>query len=513
MPPGNWWAVPTLLGSNLPDMSPTSTLLQNTLLLAAATCAVSVPLGVCLAWLLQRTDLPGRQAGKRLLTLLLFVPLYLQVAAWQAGFGLQGWHTLARAETPWLDGWTGAIWIHAMAAVPWVVLIVGAAFRLVEPELEEQALLDGSPRQVFFRVTLPAVGPAIAAATLWVAVTTAGEMTVTDLLGIRTYAEEVYTQIAIGQGPRAASLGLVPGIAGVATILTLGMIFAARLSPWGRPWTARPCRIFPTGRWRLPLALVAAAMVLILAGVPLGNLLAKAGVLVEQTATGRERTWSAAKCLTMVASAPWRCPREIGWSLLIGGLSATAAVAAAFPLAWLARRGHWRAVPAMLTAAICLAVPGPLVGLAIIGLLDRPELPPLVYLYDHSILAPWLALTIRSLPAAILVLGHALRTLPQDMLDNAAIDGAGPIALIMRIALPERRAAIALAWLVALAVALADLATSILVVPPGVTTLSIHVFGLLHYGVEDRVAGICLAMVALFAFVAAAAGWLADRSP
>ena len=43
-----------------------------------------------------------------------------------------------------------------------------------------------------------------------------------------------------------------------------------------------------------------------------------------------------------------------------------------------------------------------------------------------------------------------------------------------------------------------------MVVPPGVTTLSIHIFGLLHYGVEYQVAGICLALMGMFAVVAAA---------
>ena len=103
----------------------TWTLLLNTLLLAAGTCAISLPLGTALAWLLARTDLPGRRLGMILLGLMLFVPLYLQTAAWQAGFGVQGWFTLAAGVPAWLDGFRGAIWVHAMAAVPWVVLIVG----------------------------------------------------------------------------------------------------------------------------------------------------------------------------------------------------------------------------------------------------------------------------------------------------------------------------------------------------------------------------------------------------
>ena len=133
----------------------TLTLALNTLRLAAAVCAVSVPLGTLLAWLLVRTDLLGRRLWLALLGLMLFVPLYLQAAAWQAGFGLQGWYTLAGFGPTLLEGWAGAIWIHAAAALPWVVLIVGFGLANVERELEESALLDASPRQVFWHVTLP----------------------------------------------------------------------------------------------------------------------------------------------------------------------------------------------------------------------------------------------------------------------------------------------------------------------------------------------------------------------
>ena len=72
---------------------------------------MSVPLGTLLAWLLVRTDLLGRRLWLALLGLMLFVPLYLQAAAWQAGFGLQGWYTLAGFGRTLLEGWAGAIWV------------------------------------------------------------------------------------------------------------------------------------------------------------------------------------------------------------------------------------------------------------------------------------------------------------------------------------------------------------------------------------------------------------------
>jgi iron(III) transport system permease protein len=324
---------------------------------------------------------------------------------------------------------------------------------------------------------------------------------------VRTYAEEVYTRIAIGQQPDDGPLGVLPSLLGLALLVMAGLLLCGCLASRDRPLSLRPGRVFAVGRWRVPLMLVAALMLAVLVGVPLGNLLCKAGVLVTQGEAGRLRSWSAAKCLAVIAAAPWRYQREFGWSLLIGGLSATAAVTVAVPLAWLARRGGVRSLAALLAAALGLAVPGPLVGLAIIWLLNRPECPALCHLYDRSVLAPCLAWTWRGLPAAVLILWHALRTIPQELLDSAAVDGAGPLVRLTAVVLPLRWPALVLAWLVALAVGLGDLAASILVTPPGAMPLAVRIFDLLHAGVEDQVAGICLALVLLFAALAACAAW------
>ncbi len=489
----------------------TSTLVLNTLLLCGGTCAISLPLGTVLAWLLGRTDLPGRRAAMAVVGLMLFVPLYLQAAAWQAGFGPLGWYTLAFGTPAWIDGFGGAIWVHAMAALPWVVLIVGVGLRLIEPELEEQALLDGSPRQVFWYVTLRGALPAVGVAALWVVIVAAGEMTVTDLFVVRTYAEELYTRFAEGRQPGEAPLAVLPGATLTACLVLAGLLLCAKLAPRDRPITLRSRWVFPLGRWRVPMAILVAAVLLLLIGVPLSNLCYKAGVLVTQVDAELVRSWSPTKCLAIVAASPWEYRREFGWSLLIGGLAATAAVVVATALAWFARGGRLRAAPALLVAAICLALPAPLIGLGLIRLLNRPEVPGLVFLYDRSILAPWLALVVRCLPPATLILWHAMRTVPREMLDAAAVDGAGCLRQLVWIALPCRVAAVVLAWVVAFAVALGDLGAVILVAPPGVRTLSMHIFDLLHSSVEDRVAGISLALVVLFAAAAGIAAWLVNR--
>ena len=110
-----------------------------------------------------------------------------------------------------LSGWSGAAFIHAVASLPWVVAIVGVGLRGVEPDLEESARLD---------LASLAGGPcgsrsggrlgAIAAAALAVLVLTAGDMSVTDLLSVRTYAEESYTQYQSGNAPRAVAGGPAP---------------------------------------------------------------------------------------------------------------------------------------------------------------------------------------------------------------------------------------------------------------------------------------------------------------
>jgi iron(III) transport system permease protein len=512
----------------------TWSLVLNTFLLSGAVCAISLPLGAVWAWLLVRTDLPGRKAALTLLTVQLFVPLYLQAAAWQACFGLEGWSTLIWGPTMWVTGWTGAIWVHAAAALPWIVLMAGAGLALIAPGIEEQALLDGSCRQVVSRVTLPNSLAALGAAAIWAAVVTAGEMTVTDLFGVRTYAEEVYTQQAATGEPYTATLAVLPGVLLTALLVLGGLVICARLAARDRPLDRGRPLMFPLGRWRWPAAAAVTVSLGALAGVPLLSLCYKAGVQVTQLGDQRVRSWSLMKLMAMVASSPFRFRREFFWSLLTAGLAAFGAVVAGLILAWMARdrrrvggppRRAWhgaRGLPppaprpllpgttgSVRTAvvfgliALCLAVPGPLLGLGVIWLLDRPGWPTLNYLYDQWIAAPLMVQTIRGLGPAALILWHAVQSLPGELLDCAALDGAGPLATVWRVVLPCRRSAVALAWLVAFAVALADLAATILVVPPGMATLPVHVFGLLHAGVEDQVAGICLAQVLLFALLAA----------
>lgn len=490
-------------------------LVCNTGWLVLGTLAISLPVGTLAAVAIARTDVPGRRLSAAGLGAMLLVPVYLQAAAWQSGFGLQGWVTLNWHSGVWLAGMPAAVWIHGLAAVPWVTLIVAVGLRLVEPELEEQALLEASPAGVFRHVTLPACYGAIGVAALWVAVTTSAEMSVTDLFAVRTFAEEIYTQTESGPQPVDGVFVGPPGFVGclltTTAMILVGMMLLTSLASVRRPPSRRQMVVYRLGRLK-PVAVLALAVLLVaVIGVPLVNLSAKAGIVVTQTEAGLVRRWSVAKAAEVVAMAPKEYGEEFGWTLLIGLLAATAATVVGVILAWTAHRGRTvRGFVWFLTAA-ALAVPGPVIGLAVIWLVNRPGIPLCSFLYNQSIFAPWLAVTIRALPPAVLIVWFAFRSIPPAVLDAARVDGAGPWSQLVRIALPMRWSALLLAWLTSAVVATGDLGASVLTVPPGVTTLPIRIFTLLHYGVEDVVAGICLALAVGFAAVTLLAGWWVRR--
>lgn len=530
----------------------------NTAQLAAGACAIALPVGTLLAVIIFKTDAPGRGLALGLLVGMLFVPLYLITGAWDAGFGIQGWHTLVTnphlAHQPWLAGWRAAIWVHGVGAVPWVVVIVGAALRAVEAEVEEDAATCATPASVLWHITLPRVAPAIGIAALWIGTIVLTEISVTDFFQVRTFAEEVYTQAALGtleQGVassgsgtantgqqatgagigstrdnwRLRGIGLWRGLALSAAAAVVVMIAFTRLSAdWSEaahraPWIYR----LRAARWPITALLLMTMMLLV--GVPIANLAYKAGIHVTVTDTGRVRTWSILQLFARLAAVPGQFWGEIWLSTWLGACAASAAVGGGLAVAWslckaLGRDSGWRptlrGAMGLIALALCLTVPGPLLGLATIRTLDRPLDSPVAFLgslYDSNF-APWLVQTIRTLPIATLILWPALASVPQAMLDAAATDGTGRWGQLLRIAAPQRGPAIVAAWLIAFAVAVGELAATILVMPPqtGATALSIQVFQMLHYGVDDRVAAICLVMVAAIAAVTGTAARLLKRT-
>jgi molybdate transport system permease protein len=143
------------------------TALRLSLLTATLATAVCVLLGVPLAWLLARADLPGR----RLLRAVVVVPLVLPPVVGGVALllvlgrnGLVG-HLLDRAFGVTLPFTTaGVVVAEAFVAMPFLVLAVEGALRAADARYEEAAATLGAGRlTVFRRVTLPLVAPGVAA--------------------------------------------------------------------------------------------------------------------------------------------------------------------------------------------------------------------------------------------------------------------------------------------------------------------------------------------------------------
>ncbi len=249
---------------------------------------------------------------------------------------------------PWLDGWRGAIWIHAMAAVPWVVCMVAAGLARVPAAMEEAASLVASPCRVLWSITLPAVRPAIAIATVWTMVSVAAEMTVTDFFQIRTFAEEVYTTAAAGgfqtDNPAAdyaawvpwtRNLGLMAGVgllASLSLLVLLPVVHQLKTAadvPAQRTWRWE-CR-----GWRRWLAMLVPMSVLLLAaGMPIASLVHKAGWGAQASGTGWQRTWSLTKLQSELAGAVGLHARELWQTLVLAIAVATGAMVLGLVIGW-----------------------------------------------------------------------------------------------------------------------------------------------------------------------------------
>lgn len=157
-----WSALPEQLSS--PEVWQA---LRLSLICATAATGVSLVLGVPLAWLLARTELPGRRLVRALVTLPLVLPPVVGGVALLLVLGRNG--IVGR----WLDsafGITlpfttpGVVLAEAFVAMPFLVISVEGALRAADPRYEEAAATLGASRLTAFRrVTLPLIAPGIGA--------------------------------------------------------------------------------------------------------------------------------------------------------------------------------------------------------------------------------------------------------------------------------------------------------------------------------------------------------------
>lgn len=483
-------------------------LFTNTLLLAGGTLALTLPVGVALALALFRAEFPGRRFLLVVAFVMLFVPLPMIASAWQAFFGSDGFLPLAlwgeNARRPWTTGMGPAIWVHFLAGLPWVIFFVGIGATWVERELEEEALLIGPPSWVVLRFTLPRCRGAIVFAAVWLALQTAGEITVAYMMQVGTFAEEVHIQFSQGSGALArAVVAAVPIIVLTWGLLVVYLPSLERMPPLQWRWAAP--RRFDLGRWRWPAAGLAFATAVLFFGSPLISLCWKLGV------SGYPPRWVAADAGSHVLNA-WRIHGDDVWESAVTVAAAGAAISGvALVLCWLADDSRWfrRMLIAML--ALAWSMPGPIVGIGLqktISWLPDGVLADLFFYSPTPFPLLW-AYLIRFLPFAVAVLLPVVRLVPREPREAARLEGQGPWREFWTVVWPLTRRAVFLCALLVAALCLGEVAASTRVEAPGWESFAKLLFDRMHYGVGNNVAALSVLLLGAIVSLAiiSAVGW------
>lgn len=141
--------------------------LALSLLTSSVAALISAVLGVPLAWVLARVELPGRSVIRALVTLPMVLPPVVGGAALLFAFGRRG-----TFGGPLYDATSfvlpfsiwGVIVANVFVAMPFLVVTVEGALRGLDERYEDAASsLGASPLGVFRRVTLPMIGPSLTA--------------------------------------------------------------------------------------------------------------------------------------------------------------------------------------------------------------------------------------------------------------------------------------------------------------------------------------------------------------
>jgi iron(III) transport system permease protein len=259
------------------------TAVLNTLQLGIGTLLVASLFGIPIAWLIARTDIPGRSLLVSLIAIEVLVPGFLKAMGWimllSPNIGLlnqlvQG--ALGLPAPPFnIFGIGGIAFVQGLSLMPTMFFLISGAMRSLDPALEEAAAAAGArPVTTVARVTLPLVGPAILAGMIYIFMIAIAIYDVPALLGgrgVTVLSTELFSLVTPSSGvlPRygvAAVYGLclvVPSAIALAfyfrTIKTAHR-YAVVTGKGYRP------RVTALGWWRWP-ALAFALLYVLLASV------------------------------------------------------------------------------------------------------------------------------------------------------------------------------------------------------------------------------------------------------
>ncbi|AVA19854.1 ABC transporter permease [Rhizobium sp. LEGMi198b] len=393
-------------------------LLTNTVLLEVCTIPLCIALAVTLAWLTERTNIPGSRIWSWLAVAPLAVPAFVHSYAWVSLLpGMRGL-------------WSGVL-VSVLAYYPFLYLPVAAQLRRLDPAIEDAAASLGlGPWRVFFRAILPQLRLAICGGSLLIGLHLLAEYGLYVMIRFDTFSTAIVDQFQSAYNSPAANM--LGGVLVFCCLLLLGIEVLVRGNErYARVGSgaARPADRRRLGWFVIPaIALPLAAAVLTL-GVPFVTL---------------------ARWLYLGGAGIWRMD-TIGSTLLqtivlavAGGVLATIA---AIPMAWLSVRAPGRLQRILEACHYYVgSLPGVVVALALVSITVRLILP--LYQTFATLL---LAYVLLFLPRAMVGLRSSIAQAPVE-LERAAMalgrtPGQAVRQITMRLAAPGFAASVALAAL------------------------------------------------------------------
>ncbi|HEY6241666.1 MAG TPA: iron ABC transporter permease [Burkholderiales bacterium] len=492
--------------------SETLRLFWNSMKFALGAASFSFVLGTALAWMNERTNTPFKALFFALSIVPLIIPGILFTVAWILlgspkigilNLALQGWFGL---EHPPFDVYTlwGMIWVDGLHYSPMAFLLMTAAFRAMDPSLEESATMSGANVfQVLQRVTLKLTWPAILATLLILFVRSIESFEVPALLGlpvgIHVFTSSIYQ--AVHRYPSQVGLASAYAMA-LLLITSLGVYFVSRLSGRGNRYATmtgkgfRPRRI-DLGSWRWAAAAIFVVYFLFIVVLPFAVLLWSSFQKFYSVPS-----WQALQNLTLdpyrfIFSYP-SLGRSV-WNTLILSLgSATVVMLVTSVICWIVVKtrfpGRWLLDG---VASLPMVFPGLVLGLAIMIFYLNVD----VGIYG-TLWIMFIAYVTRFMPYGLRYNTTSMLQIHRELEESAATSGASWATTFRRVIIPLLKPGLVAGWIYVMIVSIRELSSSILLYSPGTEVMSITIWELWENGqyVELSALGVLL-ILALFMLV------------
>ncbi len=490
----------------------TAKLFLNSLVFAAGTAAFSLVVGTTLAWMNERTNTPFKRLFFGLALVPLIIPGILFTISWimlaspKIGIFnllLQYWF---QTDTVFFNAYTlwGMIWVDGLHYSPMAFLLMTAAFRSMDPALEESAAMSGANLwQVVWRITLALSWPAIFAILLILFVRAIESFEVPALLGmpagIFVFTSAIYE--AIHRYP--SQIGLASSYGVTLLLLTSGGVwFQSRLSASGQRYSTvtgkgfRPRRI-DIGRWRYLTAAIFIVYFLLIVAAPL--------LVLLWSSVQKYYSVPSMAALANLTLDPYRFilnhptfARALWNSLLLSLGSATIIMLVTAVICWIVVktriRGRWLLDN---LASLPIVFPGLVLGLSIMVFYLNVDIG--IYGTIWILLVAYIT---RFMPYGIRYNTASMLQIHKELEESAAMSGASWVSTFVRVVLPLLKPGLVAGWIYIAIVSLRELSSSILLYSPGTEVVSIMIWELWENGqyVELSALGVML-IVLLFVMV------------